>query len=337
MYNNYEDYPDLVFEGLMSDLNNNSYEILTEGFNFKEGIKKIWSRLGVMFKKIIEKVSGFAKKVKEAFIKLKNGMKTIAQKGFTKLIKFPFSQTIDFDLLLEYFEKAVPKALSAMPAIENYFDFFNKVCGKYAYNKNDDLEFPAVKLSMKQQEIFNTYFKDAIELSKKLVIDPEKTMTISYKEYVVFAKLIEIIVSNGFMNKLKECEQKCFSFLKWIEKTNFSSVNAIDAQTVINEQKKVASGFVTNYSVLLSNCNVYLNNSMHIIKSYNICLNALIPGFGIDIAGFNIHYNEKEEPVKKENKKQEEPNQNNTDEKEFSPKYQEDKPKYKGLGPVIDM
>lgn len=333
MYTIYEDYPDLIFEGLTYDLSNNSYEIVTEGLNFKEGFKKIWSKLGIIIKKFTEKVKSFGQKIKEFFIKLQNGMKTIIRKGLSKLIRIPFSSTLNFDAVLEYFEKAVPKALSAMPAIESYFDFFNRTCGKYAYNKDDKAEFPAVRLQMKQQEIVHSYFEHAQKLNKQIIIDEKKPMTLSYKEYVIFEKIIEIIVSNGFINKIKECEQRCFVFLKWIQQTDFKSVNALDAQAVISKQRDVASGFVTSYTIIFSNCNAFLRTSMSILKIFNACLIA-IPGgvVGYAAARFKTSYKEKEEPKKKEENENTNDNskQNNTnDNHQTEPEYE--RPKYAGL------
>lgn len=332
MYTIYEDYPDLIFEGLTYDLSNNSYEIVTEGLNFKEGFKKIWSKLGLIIKKFTEKVKTFGQKIKDFFIKLQNGMKTIIRKGLSKLIQIPFGSTLNFDAILEYFEKAVPKALSAMPAIESYFDFFNKICGKYAYNKDDKAEFPAVRLQMKQQEIVHSYFEHAQKLNRQIIIDEKKPMRLSYKEYVIFEKIIEIIISNGFINKIKECEQRCFVFLKWIEQTDFKSVNALDAQAVISKQRDVAYAFTTNYTNIFSNCNAFLRSAMAILKGFNACLIA-IPGgvVGYVTAGFKTSYKEKEEPIKKEeNENNNDSEQNNrNDNHQAEPK--NERPKYAGL------
>lgn len=53
----YNEYPDLIFEGLIYDLTNeNTHDIMMEAGTIKEKMQSVWKKISALFKRIYEKV-----------------------------------------------------------------------------------------------------------------------------------------------------------------------------------------------------------------------------------------------------------------------------------------
>lgn len=309
----YNEYPDLIFEGLIYDLTNeNTHDIMMEAGTIKEKMQSVWKKISALFKRIYEKMKKIAIGIKDAIKKFKNKLKDVLQTGQAKILRLKVASSFDTNRFLEFAEKDIPSVLSSMGSIENFYEFINRACAYYKDKPEDD--FPLTKIKFKLEGIFNTYFKGCDQFSKELDLKKDEPMICNHKDLSNIQKFIEIVTSNGFYNKLRDCSERIEVFNKWMDDIQYSlkEIKAKDAAYIYQSIKQNTMNLANKFSGAISNLDSCLQIALSIMKAFNV---AAFPGLK-----YKINFAEKEDKY--------EPQEYNP-KKEEEPEYE--RPKYAGL------
>lgn len=309
----YNEYPDIIFEGLIYDLTNeNTHDIMMEAGTIKEKMQSVWKKISALFKRIYEKVKKIAIGIKDAFKKFKNKLKDVLQTGQAKLLRLKVPSTFDTNRFLEFAEKDIPSALASMGSIESLYEFINRACAYYKDKPEDN--FPLTKIKFKLEGIFNTYFKGYDKFNEELNWKKDKPMICDHKDLSNIQKFIEISTSNGFYNKLRDCSERIEVFNKWMNDIQYSlkEIKAKDAAYIYQSVKQNTMHLANKFSGVISELDGCLKLAFSIMKAFNL---AAFPGLK-----YKINFAEKEDKY--------EPQEYNP-KKEEEPEYE--RPKYAGL------
>lgn len=309
----YNEYPDLIFEGLIYDLTNeNTHDIMMEAGTIKEKMQSVWKKISALFKRIYEKVKKIAIGIKDAFKKFKNKLKDVLQTGQAKLLRLKVPSTFDTNRFLEFAEKDIPSALASMGSIESLYEFINRACAYYKDKPEDN--FPLTKIKFKLEGIFNTYFKGYDKFNEELNWKKDEPMICNHKDLSNIQKFIEIVTSNGFYNKLRDCSERIEVFNKWMNDIQYSlkEIKAKDATYIYQSVKQNTMHLANKFSGVISELDGCLKLAFSIMRAFNL---AAFPGLK-----YKINFAEKEDKY--------EPQEYNP-KKEEEPEYE--RPKYAGL------
>lgn len=307
----YDEYPDLIYEGLIYELSSIDTEIVTEGLNLKSTISSMWKKISELFKRACDRLKKFTIKMKDKFIEFKNKVKEILQKGQAFLLNVKLKNSFDSDRLLQFAEKDIPNVLKSMGPIEGVYDYFNKACAYYK-DKPDEI-FPLNKIKNKVNDIASSFFGGVNSFFTEIKYTQEE-MKLKHKDLINCQKFLEIVMTNSFYNKLRDCSERIQVFDKWIDDTDFRSIQAQDAIYIPKILKDITQQLIGFFSVTIKGLSTGISITHQILTLVNL---AAMPGLG-----YKSRFKEKEDEYKPQ-----EYNPNKDDEPENSG----DKPKYRAL------
>lgn len=219
----YEEYPDLIYEGLIADINN--LEISTESFNLKEKITTLFKKLKIFLVNIKNKFIEKVKSIKNWFANIAHTLKDKAVNRFLQQMQirgkyynmnttmnfftYDIGRLMEIDTYMEEYKKILDTTLQAFSKGENPLDINSKnnISDKYSeiIEKFNDFFNEFKYLSFTDSEGYFIGYNNVLrdERNKPLDINND-LMIINMKVLELDIKIISFISKYNFDEKINK-------------------------------------------------------------------------------------------------------------------------------------
>lgn len=280
----YNEYPDLIYEGLMYDLNN--LEISTESFNLKEKLSSFFKKIKNFLIKIKDKFIEKVKALKNWLVNIPHNLKDKAVDWLLQQMQIrgkyyntnttmnffssDINRLMEIDTYIEEYKKLLDAILQSFSKGENPLDASseNNIGEKYSANIEkfkdffNEFKYLSGDDSTRYFVGFNNVLRDR---QGKVIEEDNNVMIITKKVFDLDKKIIEYISKYNFDEKINKII-KSFNEMESMFNTEFTKYQ--DNKEFNHAVKTIINGlkFITNRSTTI------LSKTLSIIsKISSIC------------------------------------------------------------------